>query len=61
MAARALVLSARSVLTYIAHECMIAPPAFSKVLMLHFSLNAETLKVEKERSSFEGHATIFVC
>ena len=59
--ARALVLSARSVLTCIAHECMIAPPAFSKVLMLHFSMNAETLEVEKERWSFEGHATMFVC
>ena len=32
-----------------------------KVLMPHLSLRAVTLEIERERQSYEGHATIFVC
>ena len=51
LAAKVVVLSARCVLTRIVHEYMIATSAFSKMLMLHFSLHAEKLEVERERES----------
>ena len=50
LAAKVVVLSARCVLTRIVHEYMIATSAFSKMLMLHFSLHAEKLEVERERA-----------
>ena len=50
LAAKVLVLSARCVLTRIVHEYMTATSAFSKMLILHFSLHAEKLEVERERA-----------
>ena len=49
LAAKVVVLSARRVLTRIVHEYMIATSAFSKMLMLHFSLHAEKLEVERKQ------------
>ena len=48
LAAKAVLLNTRSLL----HEDMIdmiAPSAFSKMLMLHFSLHAEKLEVERKQ------------
>ena len=50
LASKVVVLSARCVLTRIVHESMIATSAFSKMLMLYFSLHAEKLEVERERA-----------
>lgn len=50
LAAKAVLLNTRSLL----HEDMIAPSAFSKMLMLHFSLHAEKLaNINKEKDNKE--------
>ena len=45
LAAKAVLLNTRSLL----HEDMVAPSAFSKMLMLHFSLHAKKLEVERKQ------------
>ena len=61
LAAKVVVLSARCVLTRIVHEYMIATSAFSKMLMLHFSLHVEKLEVERESSNLTKGMQKLVC